>query len=43
VMVIPFTWGNTTLKTLRKNDKVNLECDMIGKYVARSIDVRRNQ
>jgi riboflavin synthase len=43
VMVIPFTWGNTTLKALRKNDKVNLECDMIGKYVARSIDVRRNQ
>src|ERR671919_194833 len=34
VMVIPFTWGATTLKGLRKGDKVNLECDMIGKYVA---------
>jgi riboflavin synthase len=42
VMVIPFTWGNTTLKALRKSDKVNLECDMIGKYVARSIEMRRN-
>jgi riboflavin synthase len=43
VMVIPFTWTSTTLKALRKGDKVNLECDMIGKYVARAIDVRRNQ
>ena len=43
VMVIPFTWGNTTLKALRTSDKVNLECDMIGKYVARAIEVRRNQ
>ena len=43
VMVIPFTWDSTTLKTLRKSDKVNLECDMIGKYVARAIEMRRNQ
>jgi riboflavin synthase len=42
VMVIPFTWTTTTLKALRKGDKVNLECDMIGKYVARAIEVRRN-
>ncbi len=43
VMVIPFTWSHTTLKALRKGDKVNLECDMIGKYVVRAIEVRRNQ
>jgi riboflavin synthase len=43
VMVIPFTWANTTLKALRKSDRVNLECDMIGKYVARAIEVQRNQ
>ncbi len=43
VMVIPFTWTATTLQALRKGDKVNLECDMIGKYVARAIEVRRNQ
>ena len=43
VMVIPFTWSNTTLRALRKGDKVNIECDMIGKYVARSLEVRRNQ
>ena len=43
VMVIPFTWSSTTLKALRKSDKVNLECDMIGKYVARALELRRVQ
>jgi len=42
VMVIPFTWGHTTLKALRMGDKVNIECDMIGKYVARSMELRRH-
>ena len=42
VMIIPFTWSSTTLKSLRKGDKVNLECDMIGKYVARAMELRRD-
>ena len=42
VMVIPFTWGATTLHALRKGDKVNLECDVIGKYVARMMELRRD-
>jgi riboflavin synthase len=42
VMIIPFTWGATTLKTLHAGDKVNLECDMIGKYVARAMELRRD-
>jgi riboflavin synthase len=41
VMVIPHTWSVTTLKNLRKGDKVNLECDMIGKYVVRTMEVRK--
>ena len=41
VMVIPFTWSNTTLRALRKGDKVNIECDMIGKYAARAMELRR--
>ena len=41
VMVIPFTWANTTLKALKKGDKVNLECDMIGKYVSRAMELRK--
>ena len=41
VMVIPYTWGHTSLKGLKKGDKVNLECDMIGKYVARMMELRK--
>lgn len=41
VMVIPFTWSHTTLKASRKGDKVNIECDIIGKYVARAMELRR--
>jgi riboflavin synthase len=41
VMIIPFTWANTSLRNLRKGDKVNLECDMIGKYVVRAMDLRK--
>jgi riboflavin synthase len=39
VMIIPFTWDHTAIKTLKERDRVNLECDMIGKYVARSIEL----
>lgn len=35
VAIIPYTWENTTFKTLEVNDTVNLEFDVIGKYVAR--------
>lgn len=41
VMVIPHTWAHTSLKNLRKGDKVNLECDMIGKYVVRAMELRK--
>jgi riboflavin synthase len=42
VQVIPFTWNHTSLKGLRKGDRVNLECDMIGKYLIRSLELRRS-
>ena len=35
VAIIPYTWENTTFKYLKKNQDVNLEFDIIGKYVAR--------
>jgi riboflavin synthase len=41
VQIIPFTWSNTTLRTLRKGDKVNLECDVLGKHVVRVLDTRK--
>lgn len=34
VMLIPFTWEHTSLSALAAGSRVNLECDMIGKYVA---------
>jgi riboflavin synthase len=36
VMIIPFTWEHTNLSDLRPGALVNLECDMVGKYVARA-------
>ena len=41
VMIVPFTWQHTNLPSLRPGDRVNLECDMIGKYVARAIEASR--
>jgi riboflavin synthase len=40
VMIVPFTWQATNLSTLRAGDRVNLECDLIGKYVARMLQAR---
>jgi riboflavin synthase len=39
VQIIPFTWDHTNLRTMRVNDLVNLECDILGKYVLRAIEV----
>jgi riboflavin synthase len=39
VMIIPFTWGHTNLSSLRVTDPVNLECDMVGKYVVRAAEL----
>jgi riboflavin synthase len=35
VAIIPYTLMHTTFKNLKKGDSVNLEFDVIGKYVAR--------
>lgn len=36
VSIIPFTLENTNLKYRKTGDAVNIECDMIGKYVYRA-------
>jgi riboflavin synthase len=43
VMLIPFTWLHTNLSTLAPGSRVNLECDMIGKYVARAAALAMNK
>ena len=35
VQIIPYTWEHTNLQTIRIGDSVNLECDILGKYVVR--------
>lgn len=40
VQIIPFTWEHTSLRGLKPNELVNLECDMIGKYVLRAVELR---
>jgi riboflavin synthase len=37
VMIIPFTWAHTALGSLQSGAIVNLECDVVGKYVARCV------
>ena len=39
VMIVPFTWQHTSLPSLRVGDHVNLECDILGKYVARAVEL----
>jgi len=39
VQIVPYTWDHTNLRFAKANDLVNLECDMLGKYVLRAMDV----
>jgi riboflavin synthase len=39
VMIIPFTLAGTNLGRAQVNDPVNLECDMVGKYVVRAAEL----
>lgn len=38
VHIIPYTFEHTNFKTLRVGDKVNLEFDIVGKYVAKLLN-----
>jgi len=40
IQIIPFTWKHTALSLARPGDEVNLEADMLGKYVVRLMDER---
>src|SRR5262245_24477181 len=39
IMVIPFTMQHTNLGQIKLRDRVNLECDMVGKYVVRAAEL----
>jgi riboflavin synthase len=39
VQLVPFTMQHTNLSRIRSGDRVNLECDMVGKYVVRAAEI----
>jgi riboflavin synthase len=41
VAIIPFTYANTNLQALNVGDAVNLEADILAKYVEKLMDTRR--
>jgi riboflavin synthase len=43
VMLIPFTWAGTNFASRRAGDRVNLEFDIVGKYVLRSVRLQADQ
>jgi riboflavin synthase len=41
VQVVPHTFEHTNLQTARAQDAVNLECDILGKYVLRAMELQQ--
>jgi riboflavin synthase len=39
--IIPFTYANTNLEALRPGDVVNIEADILAKYLERLLETRR--
>jgi riboflavin synthase len=39
IQVVPYTMAHTNLGRVQIRDRVNLECDMIGKYVVRAVEL----
>lgn len=40
VQIVPFTFQHTNLQSARAQDAVNLECDILGKYVVRAMELQ---
>ena len=40
VAIIPYTWQNTNLQFIKVNDTVNLEFDLLGKYISRKLSLK---
>ncbi|MCK5374819.1 MAG: riboflavin synthase [Alphaproteobacteria bacterium] len=43
INIIPHTWNNTTIGLRKVGDELNLEIDMLARYVARMMDVKEGQ
>jgi riboflavin synthase len=42
IQIIPHTWQHTNLQGARPGTRVNLECDLVGKYVLRALQARKD-
>jgi riboflavin synthase len=43
VQIVPFTWEHTNLKSAKANELVNIECDMLGKYALRALEIAKGK
>ena len=41
IAIIPYTWQHTNLQFLAENDSINLEFDLIGKYLNRKLSLKK--
>jgi riboflavin synthase len=39
VTIIPYTFTHTSMHTLKPGEQVNLEFDILGKYVQRNLEI----
>jgi riboflavin synthase len=39
IQIVPYTMQHTNLGRVKIRDRVNIECDMVGKYVARAVEL----
>ena len=39
MQIVPYTMDHTHLRRAQVRDRVNLECDIVGKYVVRAMEV----
>jgi riboflavin synthase len=42
IAIIPYTFDHTNIREIKKGDRVNLEFDMIGKYLLRRLSLKGN-
>ncbi len=42
IAIIPYTWEHTNMHALKPGDAINLEFDMVGKYIQRSLALQVN-
>ncbi len=42
VAIIPYTFEHTNFSKIQKDSRVNIEFDLVGKYVNRAIDLKKN-